>query len=81
MDEFDRIREISEDLTHRKEPTFTHTVQSSQPQNFANVSNNYTQTQANSTYSQSVGDSFLKSPVVIWCSSNTGKYTSDSPKL
>lgn len=63
MDEFDRIREISEDLTHRKEPTFTHTVQSSQPQNFANVSNNYTQTQANSTYSQSVGDSFLKSPV------------------
>lgn len=63
MDEFDRIREISEDLTHRKEPTFTHSVKTSQQQNIANTSHNYTQNQINSNYYQSNNDSFLKSPI------------------
>ncbi len=61
MDEFDKIREISEDLTHRREPTFTQFNQTTQQNTQASHTNHPTE----HPHTETVGNNYAQtSPAV-----------------
>lgn len=86
MDEFDKIREISEDLTHRREPTFTQfgkpspapTSSSTPTQNNPSATNQSTNTSSVDENTQRIQNihSFLNQPATpITDSDNAYKFT------